>query len=188
MNFFKLFFFLIFSIDAMAVVIKCGSTDKSRLGAEINDMGTKAIITFSAVSPVGPVVVKTEAIKSYKGLQYNFTFNNEGTQAILKEDRSIGRMFKNRSGLKLNCKTSSKEITCSSTDRTMAVNFKNPIMEITDNIGQTNQSFVRIDSEVIYQTSMGMEVVFKQPGRATYSGNKRNGAIVDSSSILLMCK
>jgi len=171
----------------MAVVIKCGSTDKSRLGAEINDMGTKAVITFSATGPAGPAVVRTDAIKSYKGLQYQFTFNNDGS-ATLKEDRSIGRMFKNRSGLKLNCKTSSKEITCSSTDRTMAVNFKNPIMEITDNIGQTNQSFVRIDSEIIYQTSMGMEVIFKQPGRATYSGNKRNGAIVDSSSIVLMCR
>jgi len=188
MNFFKLFFFLISSIDAMAVVIKCGSADKSRLGAEINDTGSKALITFSAMGPAGPAKVRTDAIKVYRGLNYQFTFNNEGTQATLREDMSVGKLFKNRNGLKLNCKSSPKEISCAATDRTMAVKFKNPIMEVTDHIGTANQSFVRIDSVLTYQTSMGMEVTLTQPGKATYKGNKRKGAIVDSSSIGLNCR
>ncbi len=171
----------------MAVVIKCGSADKSRLGVEINDMGTKALLVFSAAQSSAPVIVKTDGIKVIKGLNLQLTFNPQGNQAVLEEGR-MDKLFKNRSGLKFNCVTSPMIVSCQAIDKSMTISLQDRIMGINDNLGTRKQSMVKTDAVIIYKTSLGMEVTSAQKGKATYSGSKRKGAIVDSSKIELNCR
>ncbi len=186
----KLVIVFLFTIPAWAGVYNCKSKDNSGLLIEIQDSDPS--VTFSKGS--GESMVRAVAIKVFQAFDYKFQLSPDGKQITLSEKRQFGNWLKNRSGLKLNCTQAPFGFVCKSAEGKMEIAFKNdpqsktPIMEITENLGLPSQSIVKTDSEVHYQTTLGMEVILHHNGSGVYSGSRRKGAIVDANALGIECR